>query len=163
MVALVFGYALAGTHLAAATQVVVAPVHLLLGGLVGVLLWLGALGCPESRHGVGVGLRLAGAAVVVLAALAVGWSATPLSLSPSQTVAALGCAGLGGLALALGHPWSIPQAAGVLLLLLGGELLVVPPARDLDLVSGFAGVHLLMAATLGHFLRLRDDEGARPW
>ncbi|MBC7225337.1 MAG: hypothetical protein H5T59_13870, partial [Anaerolineae bacterium] len=44
VVALVLGYALAGAHLAAATQEVVAPVHLLLGGLVGALLWLGAWG-----------------------------------------------------------------------------------------------------------------------
>lgn len=163
LIALVACYALGGVHLAAATHEMVFPVHLLLGGLVGALLWLGV---PAGRRPAGHtwgGLGFVGALLVAVGAAAVGWNAHPLGLGSSQSVAALWCMGVGALALALPGASGVSEAAGVLLLLLGGELLVLLSARDLDLVAPFAGLHLLLAATVGSFLRMGGGEEARPW
>lgn len=163
LMALVACYAFAGVHLAAATHEAVVPVHLLVGGLGGMFLWLGI---PWSRGPAGRSSRslgLVGAFLVALATAAVGWSTSVLGLSPSQAVAALWCVGVGALAMALPGAPDITQAAGVLLLLLGGELLVLLRARDLSLVAPFAGLHLVLAATLGYLLRARGGEGTSPW
>lgn len=163
LMALVGCYVLAGVHLAAATHEVAFPVHLLLGGLVGALLWLGV---PPARQAAGRALGslgLAGALLVALGAAAVGWGAPPLGLGSSQAVAALWCMGVGALVLALPGASGMLDAAGVLLLLLGGELLALLSARDLSLVAPFAGLHLLLAATVGSLLRMGDGEEARPW
>jgi len=161
LMALVACYALGGVHLAAAVHGVVAPVHLLLGGLVGALLWLGMPRARPRARALG-SLGLAGALLLALGVAAVGWSIPPLGLSPSQAVAALWCLGVGVLALALPETSGVAGAAGVLSLLLGGELLVLLRARDLSLVAPFAGLHLLFAATLGALFRARG-EGVRPW
>ncbi len=78
-------------------------------------------------------------------------------------MAVLWCAGVGALALALPGAPDVAQAVGVLLLLLGGELLVLLWARDLRLVAPFAGLHLVLAATLGSLLRASGGEEAGRW
>lgn len=163
LMALVACYAFVGVHLAAATHEVMVPVHLLMGGLAGISLWLAVpWSCRPAGHASG-SLGFTGALLVALGAVSVGWGISIPGLSPSQAVAALWCVGVGTVALALsGASRGLVGAVGVLLLLLGGELWVLLRVRDLDLVAPFAGLHLVLAATLGYLLWAGGGEEAGP-
>lgn len=164
LMALVACYAFVGVHLAAVTHEVMVPVHLLMGGLAGISLWLGVPRSRRPARRASRSLGFAGALLVALGAVSVGWGIPIPGLSPSQAVAALWCVGVGTVALALsGASRGLVGAVGVLLLLLGGELWVLLQVRDLDLVAPFAGLHLVLAATLGYLLRAGGGEEAGPW